>query len=290
MKSIRLSALILLLCAASYGQSDLQKMFDTERAFANAAAQKGVKPAYLEFLAEDAVVFRPGPVNGRDFWKTREESAAARLIRTPFYADISSSGILGYTTGLWELRPKGKVDSSTEYGQYVTIWEKKKDGTFRATVDISVKHEKFDLAKPKGFFPTGISKETNERGWSVADASMNFLRRSMNREGIKGAYKRFAANDVRLLREGFPPITGKKNVIEEAENYISSSFPRKTATLQSADLAYVWNPCSFADSNEGNEEGSCLQIWKLRGKKWLIVLGVFAPVPNETRPELKIKK
>ena len=290
MKSICLTLLILGFCAGVFGQSDLQKMFDTERQFARAAAEKGVKPGYLEFLAEDSVIFRPDPVNGRVFWKSREEPAAARLIRKPAYADISSSGMLGYTTGYWEMRPKGKVDSTTEFGQYVTIWEKKQDGTFRATVDINVQHDKIEFTEPKGFFPTGISSEMNERGWSVADASMNFLRQSMKSEGVKGAYKRFAANDVRLLREGSPPITGKKNVVNETDNYVSSSFPRKMASLQSADLAYVWNPCEFADSNEGTEKGSCLQIWKLRGKKWLIVLGVFAPVPNEKRPELKFKK
>lgn len=290
MKAICLTLLVLILCAIGYGQSDLQKMFDTEREFARAAAERGVKPGYLEFLAEDSVIFRPDPVNGKEFWKARNEPTVARLIRRPIYADISSSGMLGYTTGYWELRPKGKVDSATEFGQYVTIWEKKQDGTYRATVDINVKHDRIDFTEPKGFFPTGISKEMNERGWSVADASMNFLRQSMRSEGVKGAYKKFAANDVRLLREGSPPITGKKNVVDETENYVSSSFPRKMASLQSADLAYVWNPCEFSDSNEGTEKGSCLQIWKLRNKKWLIVLGVFAPVPNEKRPELKIKK
>lgn len=290
MKTICLMLLLVVLCADGFGQSDLQRMFDTDRNFSRAAAEKGVKPAFLEFLSADSIIFRPDPVNGRAFWNARDEPATARLIRKPAYADIASSGMLGYTTGYWELRPKGKQDSMTEFGQYVTIWEKRQDGTFRASVDINIKHDKIEFIEPKGFFPTGISKETNERRWSVADASMNFLRLSMRNEGVKGAYKKFAANDVRLLREGSPPITGKKNVIEETENYVSSSFPEKMASLQSADLAYVWNPCEFADSNEGTEKGSCLQIWKLRGKKWLIVLGVFAPVPNEKRPELKIKK
>ena len=52
-------------------------------------------------------------------------------------------------------------------------------------------------------------------------------------------------------------------------------------------MAYTWNPCEFADNNEGMEKGTCLHIWKLRNKKWWIVLGVFARIPNETPPSLK---
>jgi hypothetical protein len=58
---------------------------------------------------------------------------------------------------------------------------------------------------------------------------------------------------------------------------------------QAADMAYVWNPCQYANSNEGLEKGNCLHIWKLRDNKWWVVLGVFAPQPNPTIPTIKVK-
>jgi hypothetical protein len=60
--------------------------------------------------------------------------------------------------------------------------------------------------------------------------------------------------------------------------------------FQSADMAYTWNPCKFADSIEGVEEGNCLQVWKLRDKKWLIVLSIYAKVPAEKPPVLQTKE
>ena len=64
-------------------------------------------------------------------------------------------------------------------------------------------------------------------------------------------------------------------------------FPRKYVLFQSADMAYTWNPCNFDNTSEGMVEGNCLHIWKLRKKKWWIVLGAFAPIPNMRKPELK---
>jgi hypothetical protein len=116
---------------------------------------------------------------------------------------------------------------------------------------------------------------------------MDFLRTSMRGEGLSGAYAKFAADDVRLLRDGSPPIIGKKKVLAETTQYVAVEFPSKVALFQSADMAYTWNPCRFDNSDEGLAQGNCLHIWKLRNKKWRIVLGVFAAVPNETPPALR---
>jgi hypothetical protein len=74
------------------------------------------------------------------------------------------------------------------------------------------------------------------------------------------------------------------------KRYKSIEFPTKVAMFQAADMAYVWNPCQYANSNEGTERGNCLQVWKLRNKKWWIVVGVFARVESEKPPELKVRK
>jgi len=289
MKTLVLSLFTFLFCVDVFAQTDLQRMIDTEKAFARAVAEKGMKSAFLEILADDSVIFRPTAVNGREFWKAREDFSPALLIRHPTYADIAANGLLGYTTGNWEFYPKGKTGSMTEFGQYVTIWEKKQDGKFRASVDIGITQEKISFPESNRKLPIGTSRDKNKRGWSAADASMNFLRMSMNKQALGGSYKKFAAKDVRFLREDAPPIVGRKKVVSETKNYISVEFPKKTALYESADMAYVWNACEYADSNEGAEKGNCLHIWKLRKKKWWIVLGVFAPVPNETQPTLKIR-
>lgn len=262
-------------------------MFDTEKEFGKALIERGIRSAFLDYLTEDAVLFRPNPVEGRVFWKVRGDTAPAMLIRRPTYADIASNGKLGYTTGNWVLYPTGRPDALTQFGQYVTIWEKKSDDKFHASVDIDITHKKLsDTEDDLVTLPLGQSRDPNKRGWSVADASMNFLKMSMEEQALGGAFERFADGDVRLLRDREPPVIGRKKVVKATRNFKSLSYPKKVAMLESADMAYVWNPCEFADSNEGIERGNCLQVWKLNDKRWWIVLSVFARVENSKHPSI----
>ncbi|HYJ90670.1 MAG TPA: hypothetical protein VEV84_05130, partial [Pyrinomonadaceae bacterium] len=244
-----------------------------------------------KFLADDSTIFRPSPVNGQDYWKTSTDPSSLLLSRNITYADISSNGMLGYTTGNWRLYQRGKSESYAKFGQYITIWEKKSDGKYLAAIDISINHDKLPFSETDVFPKQKETRDPNRSGWSPADASLSFTRMSMQPGGGLGAaYAQFAAEDVRLLHDGDPPIIGRKNVVEATQTYLSMRFPAKVNLYQAADMAYTWNPCQFAENNEGIEQGNCLHIWKLRGKKWEIVLGIFARVPNDTPPVLKTKE
>src|SRR5687768_1658966 len=89
------------------GQGALEKVIETERAFATQSAAKGTKHAFLEYLADDGLLFLPDRVNGKSYWNARGESQGF-LSWAPNYADVSANGIVGYTTGNWEYREKGK--------------------------------------------------------------------------------------------------------------------------------------------------------------------------------------
>ncbi|MEO7674375.1 MAG: hypothetical protein ABIU09_09915 [Pyrinomonadaceae bacterium] len=272
-----------------FGQADMKPMFDAEKAFVQSAAEKGIKSAFLEILAGDSIIFHPEAVNGREYWSSRTDSPASTLVRAPKYGDISSNGVLGYTMGNWRLYPKGKSEDFADFGQYVTIWEKR-GSKFLASLDIGITHEKLPSAETDHVWRAEVTRDPNKLGWSPADASMNFLKMSMSEARLGSAYKKFADDDVRLLIEREPPILGKKNVVRQTNRYISVEFPKKVALFQAADMAYTWNACQYANSTEGVENGNCLHIWKLRNKKWLIVLGVFARVSNDTAPTLKVRQ
>lgn len=284
----------IVLCGCAYSQSgsfssEVQPLVDAQRSFVAVAESEGIKSAFTKFLAPDSTIFRPGPVNGLDFWKASKDPSSLLLSRNVTYADVSSNGKLGYTTGNWRLYERGKSESYAKFGQYVTIWEKTLDGTWQASIDIGITHDKLPFSETDKTIKKEPTRDANLRGLSPADDSMNFTRASMAPEALGGAFERYASDDVRFLRDGAPPIIGKKNVIKATRKYRSIRFPSKITLFQSADMAYTWNPCKFADSAEGIEEGNCLQIWKLQDKKWLIVLGVYARIPNETPPVLKDK-
>lgn len=289
MKGFIVSIVTILFCTVTFAQSDVRQMLEAEKAFQQTAADKGLKAAFLDSLADDSIIFNPEAVNGKEYWGKREDSPDVTLVRIPTYSDISYNGVLGYTMGNWRQYPKGKSESLAKFGQYVTVWEKR-NGKFFASLDIDINHDKLPFSETDRVLRTNKTQEANIRGWSPADASMNFLRMSMSNDRLGAAYKKFSADDVRLLIEREPPILGKKRVVSEMKRYMSIEFPKKVALFQAADMAYTWNACQYANSNEGVEKGNCLHVWKLRDKKWLIVLGVFARVESETKPTLKIRQ
>ena len=61
--------LLTLFCASTiYAQikGGVEKLVETENAFAKAVAEKGIKPAFLEFLADDGIMFLPAATNGKE--------------------------------------------------------------------------------------------------------------------------------------------------------------------------------------------------------------------------------
>lgn len=282
--------LVLILSVNISAQTNLQRMVDTETAFIKALSSKGIKAASLEYLSDDATIFRPQPVNGKDYWKSQTDNSPALMLRKPNFADIGANGQIGYTMGTWELYPDGKLGSPlATYGQYLTVWEKRQGDKFKVTIDIGIENDQLTYSGASRLQTPAPSMEINMRGWSVTEDSMDFFTLSQKNKSLGKAYKKFADDDVRILREQMPPIAGKENVVKQTKQYNSIGFPAKVSMLQSADIAYIWNQCEFADSNEGRENGNCLHIWKLKNQKWYIVAGVFARVPNVIPPKLTTK-
>ncbi|HEX8249732.1 MAG TPA: nuclear transport factor 2 family protein [Pyrinomonadaceae bacterium] len=283
MKKIAVLFLIIFSCAGAFAQNDLQKLYDTEKAFERAAAEKGVNQSFIEFSALDGVCFNPSPVNCREYWKSRPASPAG-LFWNPNFVDISSNGALGYTTGNSIYRPKGKDDPEAYYGQYVTMWQRQPNGTYLAALDLGISHDKPATIETAWKSPADSGRELNEKKISAADASSAFFETATN-QGLSKAYKAFLAEDARLLRDGKQPILGKQNALAEFKNNKTRVFfAKRSVFVGAADMAYVSNSYTVDDrSGKQIEKGNFLQIWKLRGGKWQIVLDAFLPIPEEKK-------
>ena len=127
------------LIAQNSSNPDLQKMVNTERAFANLARKENTRKAFLTYLSDDAVVFEQGPVNGKKRWEERPQDDS-KLDWDPEFADIAASGDLGYTTGPWEYRTHRTDKSPGAHGHFVSVWKKNPDGLFQNILDIGVNH------------------------------------------------------------------------------------------------------------------------------------------------------
>jgi len=116
-------------------------LLNVDREFNNVAAEKGFVEAFLEFMADDAMLFPAGsePVSGRDNIRKHlsEGSEGATLTWMPVSADVSVSSDLGYTRGTSEYRYLDKdKNPAVHYGKYVTVWKRQPDGRWKFILDI----------------------------------------------------------------------------------------------------------------------------------------------------------
>jgi len=262
-------------------QDNAQKIYDTERAFEKMVAEKGIKPGFIEFLSPLGVIFRPGPVNGRESWSSRPESPAA-LTWNPIKIEASSNGALGYSIGNSIFRPKGKDDTNQFYGHYISVWTRQPNGEYRAALDTGIGHEKPSKSEPDWKAGEATKSEANENRLFAGDSSISFYRLAENR-GLKEAYKRNAADDIYLLREGHLPFVGRDAAIDFLDSQKSSiKFVKRRSFIEAGDLAYVYSTYTMLDKNGvEKEKGNFIQVWKLRSGRWQIAADLFLPLPAD---------
>ena len=132
---------------------DINALVGDERAFSLRSASQGMRDAFLMNLADDAVVFRPRPVNGKKHYQSRPP-APGILTWEPIHAEVSSAGDLGFTTGPWEYRQTNPSDTAVAFGDYVSVWRKQSSGVWKVIADIGIDCDR-PIAAPESLsFPT----------------------------------------------------------------------------------------------------------------------------------------
>ena len=101
--------------------------------FAELSVQKGMKEAYLEYIDSNGVLLRPNiiPIAGADAvdYIIGLKDTGYKMQWKPSNAVVAISGELGYTYGVYQLKPS-LVDTAF-YGTYVSIWKKQTDGKWK---------------------------------------------------------------------------------------------------------------------------------------------------------------
>lgn len=257
-----------------------RKIYDTERAFEKMAAEEGINAAFVEYLSPVGVMFMPDAVNGRETWRSRPPSPAA-LTWNSIWIDVSSNGVMAYSIGNSRYKPKGKDDTTVYYGHYISVWLKQPDGRFLAAFDTGINHDKPASEPSEWRSPADSGKGANPDKISAADSAVGFYQTAAESGAMK-AYKSFLAEDAIVMRDGKLPAFGKKEamLLLETENRIA--LAKRKSFTEAVDLAYVHSPYTITDKKGAEvERGNFVQVWKLRGKKWLIVADVFVPLPKK---------
>jgi ketosteroid isomerase-like protein len=260
---------------------DLASLVGAERAFAQASMEKGMRAAFIAYLADDGVVFRPEPVKGKAWYRARPKSPAM-LAWEPAFADVSASNDLGYTTGPWAFCPDSTAAPSA-FGHYVSVWKRGADREWEVAIDVGISHARVE--RPKSLATATSEKPADvvtpqEALAAVQQEERDFIEAASR--GVEDAYDTFASEDVRMYRNGDLPGVGK----EQARALLvkqPGTRRMQTTTAQASregDLGFTYGRCDVT-YNEKISTSYYLRIWKrMPDSTWKIVLDLDSPVPS----------
>lgn len=262
----------------------LAPVVETELAFAAAARERGMKEAFIEYAAEDGLLFRRTAVNARELWRQTNPAPTGLLSWYPTYADISRAGDLAWTTGPWEFRDKPGDKKASGHGHFVTVWRRQPDGTWRFALDIGVSHAAPAVREETLKYPdsakegaaAGSPKEAEAARAKILEAEAELAHDAANGGAGPATHLRKSV-DVRLYRQDAFPLVG---------SYTASRILRESARLVfrvagagaslSGDLGYAYGTYETVGQASG---GHFVRIWKRQGSRFQIVLEITNPVP-----------
>jgi ketosteroid isomerase-like protein len=278
---MRYGVLVLLLtvaglCAETPAEA-VRAMVEAERKFYQTGQEKGTRAAFLEFLAPDGIVFRPGPVNGQEVWSKRQETGLD-LVWEPTFAAISRSGDFGYDSGPSKWRANKAEKKFSGFGHFVSIWKKQKDGAWKVALDCGIENGGSDAKPPLQLVvPKNAAKGAPQ---SFQDTQVAFI--ATAQLDFTKAFRQFGSDEVRLYRNGSFPTIGKKDGVEllGPEQAGLAMEVMKTDMSSSADLAYMYGSYSDARTQPG-KAGHFLQVWQTDAAgAWKLVLDWQQPLPK----------
>ncbi len=285
-----LAAGVLVAAAAASGfrQTDpqaLQRMVATERAFAAATAEVGVRDGFLSFFADDAVQIRRGPpaslVPAREALGSlplQKLPVANQLIWEPYTGQVSSDGTLGWLTGGYvSLNQAQRV--AVAQGAYFSVWKLQANGTWRVWLDegISLPNIWQDAS------PFRIAPEPDAGVAGTPDETIEAAESSVGAGG--DAWRARLGADVRVHIDGAMPLAGRDAVVASSRATSARTYGLMRAEVAaSGDLGVtigVYAPAAGADRLQ--QRGTWVRVWKrdVTGR-WRIVFQTETPIANRS--------
>ncbi|WP_245564977.1 YybH family protein [Spirosoma panaciterrae] len=127
--------------AAAKRQQAIDEIREADLNFSQLSERQGMAKAFTTYAADEVIKLNDGAAPTVGF-----DSLRAQMSRMPvdgsvltwqvLKADASQAGDLGYTFGQWMLSRRDESGKKkTQFGVYVTVWKRQRNGQWRFVVD-----------------------------------------------------------------------------------------------------------------------------------------------------------
>ncbi len=254
-------------------KENLQKIIETEKAFAQASIDKGTKNAFLEFLSKESIIFdKSTPVNGLEYWQKLDFKGV--ITWQPIIAEIAGSSDLGYTVGNYQFHNTTAEEKPSSFGSFVTLWKKQADNSWKVAIDMGIPHDEVieNTANIREIYP--VFKPYELKNQMVLAERMVFMKDHFYWKNAKSSLNPFEshlAQNIRIYRKNFKPIIGKEN----AKVFLKKMYDKnlvytglKAISSSAGDFVCVYGVISGR-----GKSGTYLRIYKQEAKDaWKIMV------------------
>jgi len=262
----------------------MARMAATERAFAAATTEVGVRDGFLAFFSEDSIAIRAGAAGtpatvgsaraGLKGLPLEPLPVGVRLMWEPFTGHVSSDGTLGWLTGGYARlnQPSREIQGQ---GAYFSVWKRQADQTWRVWLDEGISlPEVWRDAAPFRAAPEPDAGTEGAAGETIAAAE-----RAVETGGASWRARLAAA--VRLHRDGRMPFVGRDRAIAWASSLSTVRYTVvRTEVALSGDLAIALGGYDATGGN-GAEHGTWVRAWKRDvTDRWRIVFETSKAAPR----------
>jgi ketosteroid isomerase-like protein len=113
------------------------EMIEADRNFSKMSESLGMRYAMLQYIDNKGILLRPNavPLVGGEAinFISQGNDSSYTMTWEPSGGTIAISGELGYTYGIYSLKPKTR--DTVYYGTYVSIWKRQPDGKWKFSLE-----------------------------------------------------------------------------------------------------------------------------------------------------------
>jgi len=260
----------------------LESLIAAERGFAARSVEKGMKDAFLANMAPDAILFRPGPVQGVKWFQDQPSSAGFTLEWAPDLAAVARTGDMGYTSGPWQYT-EGK---DLAHGHFSTVWRRQADGLWKVVIDEGAAHAAVDLevtpVTPAWADPREHEEQvTHQEKVGVIGtpdqllAADRELGKSIGESGWAKAFAQWADDEIRVCRPAMLPADGKDAALKVlgAQAGKTTLLPAG-AGVSTGDLGFTYGTGEFHPeaAAAATEYFGYMRVWRARADGTRVVV------------------
>ena len=252
--------------------ADAAPVIAAEQAFAARASEVGVNRSFLEFMAEGAFIFAPGPVSAKAFYSAMPpgkppKSGGTLLAWWPNFAGVSRAGDLGFTTG------PATINGGPPQIFYFTVWARQADGTWKWIYDGGIDADGAaapgPTIAPTLVAPGDLRPMSAAQAWrQVVDAESDLARRAAS--NAAAALKSALEPDARIQGPGSPPTAALDKALSLRPTVIRYRLVGGGAS-RSGDLAWTWGDVSRDSSEAAKGPSHFVRVWRRSAGRWAVV-------------------